>query len=108
MTPRTLVREQDPQERARNFKEVCLGYDAEEARREAGRCLNCKVPRCQSQCPVHIDIPGFISALAAGDTAGAADVISRDSSLPSVCGRVCPQESQCEGACVLEIGRAHV
>ena len=102
-TPRTPVREQDPAVRAGNFEEVCLGYDAEEARREAERCLNCKVPRCQGQCPVHVDIPGFIAALAAGDIAAAADVIGRDSSLPSVCGRVCPQESQCEGACVLGV-----
>ena len=102
-TPRTPVREQDPALRATNFEEVCLGYDAEEARREAERCLNCKVPRCQGQCPVHVDIPGFIARLAEGDVAGAADVIARDSSLPSVCGRVCPQESQCEGACVLGV-----
>ncbi|MDE6329178.1 MAG: NADPH-dependent glutamate synthase [Muribaculaceae bacterium] len=101
--PRTPVREQDPEVRARNFEEVCLGYDAGEARREASRCLNCKIARCQQHCPVHVDIPGFISRLAAGDEAGAAEVIARDSSLPSVCGRVCPQESQCEGACVLGI-----
>ena len=102
-TPRTPVREQDPAVRAGNFEEVCLGYDAVEARQEAERCLNCKVPRCQGQCPVHVDIPGFIAALAEGDVAKAADVIGRDSSLPSVCGRVCPQESQCEGACVLGV-----
>ena len=99
-TPRTPVREQDPVLRAANFEEVCLGYDADEAICEAQRCLHCKVPRCQTSCPVHVDIPGFIAALAAGDVAGAADVISRDSSLPSVCGRVCPQESQCEGKCI--------
>lgn len=101
MIPRTPVREQDPEVRAGNFEEVCLGYNAEEARLEASRCLNCKVPLCQGKCPVHVDIPGFISRVAAGDVAGAAAVIARDSSLPSVCGRVCPQESQCEGACVL-------
>lgn len=101
MIPRTPVREQDPGVRAGNFEEVCLGYNAEEARLEASRCLNCKVPQCQGKCPVHVDIPGFISRVAAGDVAGAAAVIARDSSLPSVCGRVCPQESQCEGACVL-------
>ncbi|MBD5371415.1 MAG: NADPH-dependent glutamate synthase [Bacteroides sp.] len=101
--PRTPVREQDPACRATNFEEVCLGYDAGEARLEASRCLNCKRPRCQEQCPVHVDIPGFIAALAAGDVAGASAVIAADSSLPSVCGRVCPQESQCEGACVLGI-----
>lgn len=101
LIPRTPVREQDPEVRAGNFEEVCLGYNAEEARLEASRCLNCKVPQCQVKCPVHVDIPGFISRVAAGDIAGAAAVIARDSSLPSVCGRVCPQESQCEGACVL-------
>ena len=101
--PRVAAREQDPAVRATNFEEVCLGYNLEEAMQEASRCLNCKVPRCQGQCPVHIDIPGFISHLKDGDIAGAAEVISRDSSLPSVCGRVCPQENQCEGACVLGI-----
>lgn len=101
--PRVSVREQNPEVRAGNFEEVCLGYNADEALEEAQRCLNCKVPRCQSQCPVHINIPGFIAALAEGNVAGAADVIAADSSLPSVCGRVCPQESQCEGACVLGV-----
>lgn len=100
---RVPVREQDPKLRATNFEEVCYGYDAEEARLEASRCLNCKRPRCVEGCPVNIDIPGFIARLAAGDEAGAASVIARDSSLPSVCGRVCPQESQCEGSCVLGI-----
>lgn len=101
--PRVPVREQDPQERATNFEEVCFGYNAEEAAREASRCLNCRNPRCVGSCPVHIDIPGFISRIKDGDLAGAAGVISADSSLPSVCGRVCPQESQCEGSCVLGI-----
>lgn len=100
---RVPVREQDPQVRAGNFEEVCFGYDTEEARLEATRCLNCKKPRCVEGCPVNVDIPGFISKLAEGDEAGAAAVIARDSSLPSVCGRVCPQESQCEGSCVLGI-----
>ena len=100
---RVPVREQDPQVRATNFDEVCYGYDTEEARLEASRCLNCKRPRCVEGCPVNVDIPGFIARLAEGDEAGAAAVIARDSSLPSVCGRVCPQESQCEGACVLGI-----
>lgn len=100
---RTPVREQDPKLRATNFEEVCLGYDDAEAAREATRCLNCKVARCVQSCPVHIDIPGFISRLKEGDIAGAADVIHADSSLPSVCGRVCPQESQCEGSCVLGV-----
>lgn len=101
--PRVKVREQNPVERAANFEEVCLGYDREEAMLEASRCLNCKVPRCQGACPVHVSIPEFISALAQGDEAAAAAAIAKDSSLPSVCGRVCPQESQCEGACVLGI-----
>lgn len=101
--PRVPVREQDPVVRASNFEEVCLGYDREEAMREASRCLNCKNPRCVSACPVHVSIPEFIAAVAAGDEGAAADVIARDSSLPSVCGRVCPQESQCEGSCVLGI-----
>lgn len=101
--PRTPVREQNPEVRSHNFEEVCLGYDKAEAELEASRCLNCKKPRCQEHCPVHINIPGFIARLAAGDTAGAAEIIAADSSLPSVCGRVCPQESQCEGACVLGV-----
>lgn len=101
--PRVPVREQDPAERATNFEEVCYGYDAEEARLEASRCLNCKKPRCVESCPVHVDIPGFISKVAAGDFREAAMVIANDSSLPSVCGRVCPQESQCEGSCVLGV-----
>ncbi len=101
--PRVAVREQDPAVRATNFEEVSYGYNAEEAKLEASRCLDCPKPRCVGSCPVHIDIPGFISRLTEGDTAGAAAIIARDSSLPSVCGRVCPQETQCEGACVLGI-----
>ena len=101
--PRVPVREQDPAVRAANFEEVCYGYNEEEALLEASRCLNCPRPRCVEACPVGLNIPGFIHALAGGDVAGAADVISKDSSLPSVCGRVCPQESQCEGSCVLGI-----
>lgn len=101
--PRVPVREQTPAVRATNFEEVCYGYDREEALTEATRCLNCKNPRCVGACPVHIDIPGFIHALTEGDEAAAAECISKDSSLPSVCGRVCPQESQCEGSCVLGI-----
>ncbi|MBD5203415.1 MAG: NADPH-dependent glutamate synthase [Bacteroidales bacterium] len=101
--PRVKVREQDPKVRAANFEEVCYGYNDEEAALEASRCLDCKVPRCVGQCPVHVNIPGFIKKVAEGDLRGAAEVISVDSTLPSVCGRVCPQESQCEGACVLGI-----
>lgn len=100
---RVLVREQDPLERAKNFKEVCLGYNETEAIEEAQRCLNCKNPRCVTGCPVSIDIPGFISEIKDGNFKNAAEVISKYSSLPAVCGRVCPQESQCEGKCVVGI-----
>ena len=98
--PRVPVREQNPAERASNFEEVCYGYDAGEAMLEASRCLNCKNPRCVAACPVGVRIPQFIERLKSGDTAGAADVIAADSSLPSICGRVCPQETQCESKCV--------
>ena len=101
--PRVPVREQNPAVRATNFEEVCLGYNLEEATLEASRCLNCKNPRCVAACPVGIQIPHFIEALRTGDIKGAADIIARDSSLPSICGRVCPQESQCEGSCILGI-----
>ena len=101
--PRVPVREQNPAVRATNFEEVCLGYNLEEATLEATRCLNCKNPRCVSACPVGIQIPNFIGALMNGDIKGAADIIAQDSSLPSICGRVCPQESQCEGSCILGI-----
>lgn len=101
--PRVPVREQDPVRRATNFEEVCCGYDLEEATLEASRCLDCKNPRCVAACPVGVRIPEFIAALRKGDLKGAAAVIGRDSSLPSVCGRVCPQETQCEGSCVLGI-----
>ena len=101
--PRVPVREQDPARRATNFEEVCYGYNLEEATLEASRCLNCKNPRCVAACPVGVTIPEFIAALHGGDVAAAAAVIARDSSLPSICGRVCPQETQCEGSCVLGI-----
>ncbi len=100
---RIKAREQDPTVRATNFEEVCYGFNLEEAQTEASRCLQCKKPRCVSACPVGINIPAFIGHLASGDMAGAVDVISVDSSLPSVCGRVCPQETQCEGSCILGI-----
>jgi len=100
MMVKVPVREQDPKVRATNFKEVCLGYNKEEAEAEAARCLNCKNPRCIEGCPVSIDIPGFISKVKESDVKGAYDVISLSSALPAVCGRVCPQESQCEGVCV--------
>ena len=101
--PRVSVREQDPAVRATNFEEVCYGYNAEEAQLEASRCLNCKNPRCVSACPVNINIPAFIQQVAEGDYAAAATIIAEDSSLPSICGRVCPQENQCEGSCILGI-----
>ncbi len=101
--PRVSVREQDPRVRATNFDEVCYGYDGEEARAEASRCLGCKNPRCVAACPVNINIPSFIAKVLDGDVAAASAVIAEDSSLPSICGRVCPQETQCEGACILGI-----
>lgn len=101
--PRVAVREQDPQVRVTNFEEVCYGYNLEEAQTEASRCLQCKKPRCVDQCPVSIRIPQFIEQVSAGNIAAAAQIIAQDSSLPSVCGRVCPQESQCEGVCILGI-----
>ena len=94
------IREQDPLVRAKNFDEVCLGYNEEEAVMEASRCLNCKNPRCVSGCPVSIDIPAFIDKVKNRDYKAAAEVIAENSALPAVCGRVCPQESQCEGVCV--------
>ena len=97
---RIPVREQEPKVRATNFKEVCLGYDKEEATAEATRCLQCKNPQCVKGCPVNINIPGFISELVKGNVEGAYHVISEYSALPAVCGRVCPQESQCEGKCI--------
>ena len=94
------VREQDPKVRATNFDEVCLGYNREEATEEAARCLNCKNPKCVEGCPVNINIPGFIQQLKEGNIEEAYQVISQASSLPAVCGRVCPQETQCEGRCI--------
>ncbi len=101
--PRVPVREQDPKVRATNFEEVCYGYNDEEAALEASRCLNCKNPKCVASCPVQINIPEFIHHITEGNIHEAAATIHADSSLPSVCGRVCPQESQCEGSCVLGI-----
>ena len=101
--PRVPVREQDPKVRATNFDEVCYGYDRQEAMLEASRCLNCRNARCMAACPVGVQIPRFIAELAAGNIAEAAAVIAEDSSLPAVCGRVCPQETQCEGSCILGV-----
>lgn len=97
---RVPVREQDGKERAKNFNEVCYGYNDEEAIAEAKRCLNCKNARCISGCPVNVNIPAFIAQIVSGDVDGAYEIISESSSLPAVCGRVCPQETQCEGRCV--------
>lgn len=100
MLKKVPVREQEPAVRAKNFEEVCLGYNEEEARAEASRCLKCKNPRCVQGCPVAIDIPSFIRQLEEGNNEEAYQVISQYSALPAVCGRVCPQESQCEEKCV--------
>ena len=94
------VREQDPKVRATNFDEVCLGYNMEEAQEEASRCLKCKNAQCMKGCPVSIEIPAFIKEIEEGNIEEAAKVIARSSALPAVCGRVCPQESQCEGKCI--------
>src|SRR3712207_2210492 len=100
---RVPVREQRPEVRRENFKEVCLGYSEEEAVQEASRCLNCKNPQCVKGCPVSINIPEFIEYVKNREFEMAAKVIAKYSSLPAVCGRVCPQETQCEGKCVLGI-----
>lgn len=101
MTPRkTEMPAQDPMVRNRNFSEVALGYTDEMAREEAARCLDCKHKPCVGGCPVAIDIPGFIGRVAEGDPEGAYEVLSASTALPAVCGRVCPQESQCELRCV--------
>ena len=94
------VREQEPQVRAANFEEVCLGYNEEEAKCEASRCINCKNAQCIKGCPVSINIPGFIEQVKDGNFEEAYKIISESSALPAVCGRVCPQESQCEGKCI--------
>ena len=97
---RIPVREQDAKERATNFKEVCLGYNKEEAMEEASRCINCKNAQCVKGCPVAIQIPQFIEQVKNGNIEEAYRIISESSALPAVCGRVCPQESQCEGKCI--------
>jgi len=100
---RIPVREQEPKVRATNFEEVCLGYNEEEATKEAARCLNCKNPKCVDGCPVSINIPGFIAHVKDEKFEDAAKEIAKYSALPAVCGRVCPQEKQCEQRCVLGI-----
>ena len=94
------VREQEPKVRATNFEEVCLGYNMEEAMEEASRCINCKNAKCIQGCPVAINIPGFIKEIKNGNIEEAYKVIGQSSALPAICGRVCPQESQCEGQCI--------
>lgn len=100
---RTKIKEQAPEIRAKNFDEVCLGYTEAEAKEEASRCLNCKNPMCVTQCPVTISIPEFIQKVKNGEFEEAARIIAKSSALPAVCGRVCPQEVQCEGKCILGI-----
>ena len=92
--------EQAPDVRNKNFDEVALGYTAEMAMEEATRCLNCKNKPCVNGCPVNVPIPEFIEKVAAGDFEGAYEVITSENALPAICGRVCPQENQCEGKCV--------
>lgn len=94
------VREQEPKVRATNFEEVCLGYNKEEAMEEASRCINCKKAKCVTGCPVSINIPAFVHEVKEGNFEAAYQVISESSALPAVCGRVCPQENQCEGKCI--------
>ncbi|MCL1889877.1 MAG: NADPH-dependent glutamate synthase [Desulfovibrionaceae bacterium] len=101
LAPRISMPCQPPGERVLNFREVALGYSPEQARQEAGRCLQCKRPLCRGGCPVDVDIPGFIRAIAEGDPDQAYAILSSTNSLPAVCGRVCPQEIQCEGKCIL-------
>ena len=97
---KTPMPEQDPKVRARNFKEVALGYTPEQAIEEAGRCLNCKKPKCVEGCPVNVRIPEFIAKVAEGDFKAAYEIITSTNALPALSGRVCPQESQCESKCV--------
>lgn len=105
---RVPVREQDPKVRATNFEEVCLGYSKEEAMEEATRCLNCKNAKCIKGCPVSIDIPAFINEVKEGNIEEAYRIIGQSSALPAICGRVCPQESQCEGQCIRGIKGAPI
>lgn len=99
--PRNIPPFRDAEIRRRNFEEVNLGFDAETAKKEASRCLQCKNPMCRQGCPVGVNIPAFILKIKNGDFEGARDTITADNNLPSICGRVCPQETQCESRCVL-------
>ena len=105
---RVAMPKQEAAERRRNFDEVALGYTAEEASREAGRCIDCKARNCVAGCPVAIDIPEFITAIKVGDLARAAGIMKKTNALPGICGRVCPQESQCEAVCTLAKKKAPV
>lgn len=98
---RVPVREQEPEVRNKNFEEVCYGYNDQEAKMEASRCLNCKNPLCVKACPVNINIPAFIHQVKEGNNEEAIKIIHESSTLPAICGRVCPQESQCEGSCIM-------
>ena len=100
VTKKVPVREQAPKVRATNFEEVCLGYNKEEAMEEANRCLGCKKAKCMEGCPVSINIPGFVHEVKEGNFEKAYQIIGESSALPAVCGRVCPQETQCEGKCI--------
>lgn len=100
---RVPIREQEAKVRAHNFDEVCYGYNVEEARLEASRCIQCNNPRCVTACPVGVQIPRFVGLLKEGNLMASAEVLFADNTLPAVCGRVCPQETQCEGACILSL-----
>ncbi len=102
-TPRTKMRTEDAHTRHQNFLEVALGYSYDEAIAEAKRCIDCKTPKCVMHCPVNVNIPLFIQQLLEGALEQSFETIYKDNILPSICGRVCPQESQCEGACILGI-----
>ena len=98
---KTPIKEQEPKVRSKNFEEVCLGYTVEEGILEAGRCIDCKTKPCVAGCPVAIDIPGFIKCIKNNDMPGAAAILDEYTNLPAVCGRVCPQETQCEELCTV-------
>ena len=105
---RVPVCEQEPDVRAVNFEEVCFGYTEEEAMEEASRCLNCKKPKCMQGCPVSIEIPDFLMQVKEGNFEESYQILSRSSALPAVCGRVCPQETQCEGVCIRAVSYTHL